>query len=575
MKRAEIVKYLSNLNIYSITNLDLENIFNLYDKIYFNGEIRDRIYKNGYILEFILGNRETGPVSYAGFHRTDPILYYIDIAPVIVKNILSDKIDTFLLIIEDAIIHLIMMMWGYSTEAPSPKKQYEIYGPDGKLFKCLMRRFFNHEKINLKSDIKLKPKRKGVKFFTGYKYWSNSCYIDSILIILFYGKSSFWRDIIFDENSLHSLKGDKFLFANQVKKQLLHDYNSLTSGGDLKNITCSGLRKLLLKEEPKLRINNIWIKYSAGSLYSILTNIIPDFLIDIPSQIYRMVNNEYKPDSVTYSRESALTFWDYMDPLTDIEEGANYKIIRWDLIESPVLVFVNGGTPRIRKMNEIGIEEGYNYIDGNKHYFKVRKARKFDKKIMYDKYEIIGVVVLAGVLENKEGGNHYTSYFKSEGNKWYSYDDLTSYIEEIDDVPSFVWLEKDGIMPSIYFYKKINGEQKLGRQKSEGQKSILKKSINIYNPHEINYKSALPGMKPKSSPVIIQSKDVEYKRVDKEDNITIFSLKSNVKKKLDKFLDLLPLSNYVSRTNVQNNTITWRVPTSLMNNLEKKIKSLF
>ena len=180
--------------------------------------------------------------------------------------------------------------------------------------------------------------------------------------------------------------------------------------------------------------------------------------MDVPFQIHRWSDElkGWKIEPVKYEKLSTFAMWDFLDPLTNIGKGSDYKEIRWDLLRARGIVFYNGGTPRIKRLNSKGLEKGVNIIDGVTYPFSVNKIRAFDKTIMNNRYGLVGVITLQGVSPTGEGGSHYVAYFLGGDQKWYYYNDLTSRIVEIKDLPNDgVWVENNGKMPSMYFYQKI------------------------------------------------------------------------------------------------------------------------
>ncbi|HMP27998.1 MAG TPA: ubiquitin carboxyl-terminal hydrolase family protein [Saprospiraceae bacterium] len=599
-------------NFKSLNGSDIEKIFNMYDNNFFDGEIMKRITKDVFLIEFKASKRTSGVGGITGYETDQPITFYIDIAPNILETIFrsesvgipaaagvdgvcKDRLGCLLLIIEHQIIHLIMMLWGYSNVGPfTPKAKRtgdEIYGPHGRLFQCLSNRFFGHSNFSHDlgiadiSDISGSPSQhlhfqkylqskgkgsvitpKGLPLNAGgYKNWSASCYLDSVLIILFYGASNFWRDVILGKESLDT--EDKL--AIQVKEQLEYDYDAMRNRGE--TIKCSKLRSFLLKRVPDLKQNTSWVIYNAGAAYEAIVNIIPNFLIDIPIQIHRFKRGTYKADSVKYVREAMLTFWDYMDPLTDIESGKDYKKIRWDLIQSPILVFTNGGAPRIKKLNETSEEKGETYIMGKKHKFKVNKARKFGKTIIDGRYDLIGVVVLQGVSEKKEGGSHYISYFKDDIDQWFKYNDMSASIKKINDIPQKgVWVEEGGSMPSMYFYRKTSNKPKI-----ESSPWVMVPPTELSIGESTSEDSPVQKSLTKSSKTL-EGSEIDYRRIDRQDGYTLVYIKDKTfaKTKIGKFKNLLEVTPQTTRTMLEPNLVMWRVPTTTMKGVERKIAKI-
>lgn len=597
-------------NFKSLKGTDIETIFNLYDSLFFDGEIMRKVGESPIELQFRASKRLSGIGGITGYEGGDPAILYIDIAPNIINTIFrnskaglttaaglgcSDRLSCLLLIIEHQLVHLIMILWGYSTDVSIDTnilkfrkeilKKGDIFTPHGELFQCLIKRLFGHTKYDhdlglidisvsppkniyfeaaLAKKAKRSPKR--VKFMAAYQNWSYSCYLDSVMMILFYGISDFWRDVILGSKA----RGPDKDLALELKEQLFTDYKALTEDG--KTIMCSTLRKTLLKKEPGLKGKLSWKMYNAGAAYEIMTSILTDFLIDIPVQIYRaMEDGTHHPDTVKYAREAMLTFWDYMDPLTDIEEGSDYKVIRWDLIQSPIIVFTNGGIPRIRKLNKKGRET----IKEGKLEVKIKKARAFGMTIIDNRYELIGVVMLSGV-KKEGGGSHYTSYFKGGSDNplgedgsspWYYYNDIGPELNLIQSPPEKIWRDKEGYMPSMYFYRKVSSVPIQSMFVSSSKPKVEK----------ILEEPQSPSL---GTPKVLSNKDIEYRRIDRPDGHTLIAIKDKTftKKLIDKFDDIVKVGAVgkvvVTKTKVDHGVTSWRIPTKMMSRVEKNIAKI-
>lgn len=528
----------------SLNGNDIEALFDLYDVTFFQGQIREKIIETNSSIKFFARSRTSGVAGLCGVKYIDENpLYYLDIAPNIVETLFKtrregfplaagvgcmDRLGCVQLIMEHEIIHLLFLIWGYSSTSiqerggldidqsskqlkPSTSgsdTEQKVYAPHGLLFQCMIKEYFGHSRFDHDlgltsiSIVGTPPKgnvprtflkhrlARNISFIgSGFENWAASCYIDSILMVLFDSVSSFWRKGIMDVDvstidytgriqgstttSINTI--DKMIKqARKIQNQIKEDYAS--THVEKRVIKCTVLRQLLAEVLPSMKPRGNWVLFNTGQTYDVIANVFPDLMMDIPFQIHRWVhprkdgetkesNNRpgrYISDSVDYVREASLTMWDYLDPLTDFEDEHDYKEIRWDLIDSPVLVFYNGGTPRIRNFGVSGREKGYIYIQGDKtgiikkHSFDIHKRCSFGMTIIDGRYRLIGVITLEGVSPQNEGGSHYTAHFMGTDENWYYYNDIGAQVIKVDSLPEEgVWIEKGSSMPSMYFYQKI------------------------------------------------------------------------------------------------------------------------
>lgn len=480
-----------------ITDDDVQYIFDLYDQIFFHSQIREKIGDMAAELKFYASERTSGVGGLCGIEREKEMCnYYFDIAPNIIHTIFEknrnglgwaagvgceDKFECLQLIIEHQIIHLLLILWDYYPL----EYANNIYASHGLLFQCMAKEYFGHSRfehdlgasINVEVEgVKDLPEtfrqfqtvRRGVIPF-GYSYWSNSCYLDSLLIVLLENISPFWRKAIMEadldkvtyrrnacekpESKIDTIPKLRE-YSKSVQRQIKADFKAMPIS---QNLQCSMLRSLLIDCLPSMKKKNSWVIYSVVNIYDALSSMFPGLVIDVPVQIHRWKSqlNRRIPDPINYQRESTLLMWDYLDPLVG-SRGEDVKQIRWDLFESPVIVFYNGGTPRIKTFNQAGREKGVNIIARDNYPFDVTKARAFGETIINGRYELVGVITLLGVPIKGEGGSHYVGHFMGTDGNWYFYDDMISKIVLVEKLPvTGVWKEEKGQMPAMYFYQKV------------------------------------------------------------------------------------------------------------------------
>jgi len=474
-------------NMNSIKGTDIRELFGLYDKFFFNEEISKKLLDIGGGIKFVASSRTIGTLGICG--KEKECKYYMEIAPQLLGNIdriYKDRLECLQAVMECLIIHLIMLLWGFA------EKNDDVYSEHGKLFCCMSLKYFGHKSgierltsINIECETNEASVSPSFNPKGMYSWHANSCYMDSLLMILFDSAGQFWRDELLhrniDEitystvNGVCDLKGgsridtiDKLKkHAKKIQDQLVSDFLELNKKGDI--IRCNSLRNMLYECFPNMKSGENWLFYNVAASYDLISEIFPNLKTEYPVKTHRWKDGHYSPEPSTRTKTMA-TMWDYIDPLDNIEKNKDYDEIMWDQIDSPVIVFYNGGTPRIKKFNEAGKEKGLISMTGdrgtyNRYQYELTKARAFGETIIDGKYELVGVITLHGVSPNQEEGVHYTSYFKTyddERPQWWYYDDSCRVIRKIDNLPQAgVWIESGGKMPSMYFYRAIKNIPKM------------------------------------------------------------------------------------------------------------------
>lgn len=542
-------------NFKSLNSDDLEHLFRLYDNLFFGNQIVEKISDRGATVEFRTDRRKSGAGGRCGLNREGvpknrSCVYFLEIAPNVLNSILTEakgwpdddhlrktlktRLDAFCLIMEHQIIHLLMIVWGYSEEDASGVdfEDFESFiEPHGPIFKCLLQRFFGrggdidgeifHTAVEEGDDsIPLSEvddvarrgdgkKKKGLAAKQGFVNWSNSCYMDSAVVILMASKSSYFRDTIVgtDLEKVTFNRGDCSAIAEKNRKlrdaekpeltdvqiqtlirrqatefqdafeEDLYRLSATRENDPSIGLKCTNMRNILAGCIEGLKTpSGRWPMMEARKAYEGVVGLSPGLKIRYPRQINRWnaTRKIYERDTVQYAEIAMFPVWDFMDPLTDIDRGSDYSRIRWDLFDAPILVFSNEGVPRIKKFDSLRPESGVNFLGGSPHKFSIEKARVLDffldlgEKVGRARYELVGVTILHGVSEGAEDGSHYTSYIKRRvsGRKnstvpekrlgWYHYDDLRGTFEEVPNIKrSQLFHEKNGRMPTMFFYSRI------------------------------------------------------------------------------------------------------------------------
>ena len=578
-----------------VTEAEVAGVFRLYDQEFFNGQIEARVISLASTrskkakwsvapeIQFLASKRTSGYGSLSGFtfeKRLNPEteqydyqkVFFFDICPNLFDTIFNGSLGTkglptaagigceerlkcFMLVVEHEIIHLLMSLWDFD----SPERRIQnpvLFGPHGSLFKCMLETYFGHTHHghNLALEgvyvppLRLEPgtpKETGA----GFRNWSSSCYLDSVIMIMLETKTNFWRSRIFDwtpeSDEDTNFKSQNADLSEQVKNVLIEDYQAVHEP-DASAIRCVNLRELLAIHDPLMKDDrDSWEEYEPGSTYASFPQLYPSLNIDVP---IKMIRPEIgAEESITYRSEGAFTVADYMlDPTSD----EDYKKILWDEIQSPILVFTHQGIPRIQTFDSI---DGDDELD-------LTKTRAFGPEIIDGKYKLIGVVVLHGhVSKTKvsrrgkisvgEGGGHYTCYFEGKDGTWYHYNDLGASFREIgtvEDLPRRgVWEESRGIMPSMYFYASTK---------------VAKTTPKPKTPKKIT-----PIVFQTEKKEAFKSEIIDYVRVDRPDHGVIFIVmfkvpgkKNAILKAIRGVVDIDPASTE-TKMDEEGNKYAWRV----------------
>lgn len=451
-KRAEIRSRLpKNIQFSNVRSTDIESLVGLYDSVFFGGRIGRLLEAKNISLSFRVG------------HSNDLVLedggYVFSLNPSSVEHMqhsLKASPSTILqCLVEHQIVHLLTMICG-QEEYPS-----DYHGP---LFVKAAKKYFGHNfyKHDLGVSLSSRPYHKGV-----FVHRENSCYLNTLLITLLHNKSCFWRDRMLTKcpahESLqggwdHSIKSLKELqtHVSHFFDELQSSYSRLEEG---KNIESSDIRTALQPFIPDLKDKRGKFDfYNVGAIYDTLCSLFPSLKFRCHDVVMKWSSRtkKHRPSKkIRTERKSAVTMWDFLDGYDN--PGESYSRTMWELFSSPVLVFLNGGIPRIKFFSEEGIEE----IEEDVFLTKVRAFK--DTILAQGAYKLTGVITLQGVAPNREGGTHYVSHFLGENDEWYYYDDMGPVIKRVgpEGLPKRgIWTEEGGEMPAMFFYAKKNSLSK-------------------------------------------------------------------------------------------------------------------
>jgi hypothetical protein len=508
-------------NFTTIDNKCILKTFNIYDSYIFNNQITNKLQEDGNSIKFVIDSErvDIGSIckvksvrckrnsicnKYELCINVKVILILIKLEEEIkqfinIKNI--DRVYCFQIIIEHVIIHLLMVMWNYMYRDCNGK-DCNIYTSHGRLYNCILKNYFGYEffsKLKLsdvegllnlynpsekifKKDILIMTNQENIINNIGLlENWSNSCYIDSLLMSLFLGESEVPRNSILEVNiskidykswtpeeyekdlKYRRIKIFKKLtttpgfetetrtreFIVKLQKSLVSDYEKITISKN--NFKCIETRSILATYIPEMKPNGAnFCSYPVGDLYESIADIFPGLKMKyIPSIVNSAETGIYNKASVIEERKSFL-FWDFIGPEED--EGVTPL---WDIIESPMLVFQNGLVPPITDYGSMKSEKVIvrGLIPGKFEVINeklptgeiirktvpkigstekiIEKARVFGEYIINDRYRLFAVVrnhgnkpTMSGI--NDFGGGHYSAYIRPffDNQNWYNYNDI-------------------------------------------------------------------------------------------------------------------------------------------------------
>ena len=465
----------------TITN----RLINMYDKEFFNGEILELLKNTNSEISIVITHNKTGDIAYHEEINIDGFMFYnIYISPTIVslkrKNFKDTPIGNdndlyyFQYVFEHELISVLTkILWKMKIE--TERKMFD-FSKIKELHECLMEQYFKNNKnySDLFSPLndaviplptmERSPEMEAIG--KQYMWQQNSCYIDSLLTILLYGNSSWWRNKIFytdinnteyNPKAICSTKStiDKAeevkVIAKLIQEQLIEDFEQQFERTD-QPLQCTKIMELLSTCVTEMKEGSRWNFSNPATIYNALANLFPSMIIrNVPTIVY----SHGSFSGLYYKNRIMYEMWDYMDYANTIEESGGLERVEWDKIDSPTLIFSNGN--QITRMNST---ENEYILSRNKKTIKIyKKARAFGEYIIHNKYRLVGVIVLLGARLYSEGGTHYICYFRIK-NDWYKYDDTQpesiQHSLESGTLPTKgVWLEINYNKPAMYFYERV------------------------------------------------------------------------------------------------------------------------
>ena len=267
-------------------------------------------------------------------------------------------------------------------------------------------------------------------------YHNNSCYLDTLLTIIFMNSCSWWRQMIFDQDTqstdysnveitvcqkdslIYTNKISINIYATEVQDTIRILYESLSSN----STKCASLRDTIFKCLPDIKRGNYYIPYAPSNIYQLFAELFPNLQLDV---VYS--------DNDVHKISSMIDITDYVS-IPTIGSG-----IVWELFDVPTFVIRNDS--RIEDLTQEGVEEG------------TVKIRTLGEYILNGKYRLCGVVLLQGYNRNlNTSGVHYVGYLRN-GDVWYYYNDMGPQFRQ-SELPD-VFKTRGGLKPNMFFYERI------------------------------------------------------------------------------------------------------------------------
>lgn len=484
------------ISVIDLTNKHYKQLFWLYDKLVFNNQIITKFNEINahytYDTNFSTKKNDHSKhkricdVSYI-IHENSKHTINIIVQPWIISRIINCKLkdrkeifgstnelECILITFEHQIAHVLELLWNIDILEKSPFD--EIYGTHGKVYNCATNIFFDDNVVNLLNKLSDHIYIPKPLIFNQYKYWSNSCSLDTLTMTLLTCKSDFFRNVIFTTNSsltnynFNSRRGLKFdsicstitsednfkNLVSQIQSTLFDDYNKMLSKNN-NVVTCSKLRNLLLKCYDDMKVKNQWVTYNVSELYSLYCVMFPDLSTGIIPIKKLISGSNIVIDMMFDHYEIGFSFWDFIHD-AEIEDNNYVNIYDWDNFNQEILVFKNGGIPAITNFGTTNAENVnvITYKNNKPQTIKTKivKSRKFGETIINNKYEMVGAIILEGTKPGKDSGTHYYSYINTLDG-WIMFNDIGPKWEKLDEFPKNVLVEQNGKKPEMYFYRRI------------------------------------------------------------------------------------------------------------------------
>ncbi len=270
-----------------------------------------------------------------------------------------------------------------------------------------------------------------------YQNWSESCYLDSLLVCIFFGGNMFHNINLFKNNTNEAIK---------LKAALNHDYTLMIDKHRYTTLTCHTIRDILRSIIPH-PLGNFGVSETFDALADIFlcmktTNIPYINLQNNISSAY--IRNSF---GMKFSAPF-VSMWEFMDG--DTIRSRLGRVILWDKFESPFITFQNTLAPHIKRFSDTESEILLTNGEKNKH----RKSQCFSEYILNKRYKLVYVISHKSPKNSLETG-HYVVFIrpKFDDSHWYEYDDLRCGWIKLATLPDEVFLDNGWMRPELLYYE--------------------------------------------------------------------------------------------------------------------------
>lgn len=451
-----------NPNYHEYTKIKtINSIFSFFDIYVFNKKLTEILKEKGLHLDISIISLSP-PIKQKIIKSDNTILYLLDEK--------FSSIENIFVMMEYFIVDLVIIMF-------QDILSIDVYVRVNNLRTCLLKNIFDISRQSQKLKIRFEEKNTKINIDKLFKLYSNvgklglpintlnSCYFDSLIIVLLVGDDTYLKDILFNTNvfedngDISSFKNPRILeyihtkeeferYSNLIQKQLVYNFNKILVGK--KNYHCDTFRDILYLIDPSIKSKSGRYKsYTPGEIYSNLSIIFPKLNIDTPTNIFNKVENK---------KYNMFLMYDFINPLISDSE------ILWENIDSNFLVFQLGVYPKIENYG-YSKKDKVSFIKYDKGKMSIKtdhiiKKRYFAEYILSGKYRLFGAICNEGYISTETkyfSGSHYTAYLRPFFDKenWYYYNDLGPIFKKIGNIPKNIFLDLKTKRSEMLFYTRV------------------------------------------------------------------------------------------------------------------------
>lgn len=387
-----------------------------FDGVHFSGQIADLLKEREVTLRAVYGDIPSRLSCKKGT------------ISVVLAGVNPTEIKKLLLVIA-------MLLYGY-IDRGIPEK----YGIDGRLMSCAYTHFYDKPQPTF-------PLITASYIPSGSHWENNSCYLDSVMMIVLLSDNFILRQRLFEyipsisdyheplscDGETNMTKDHYLKIALTLQQNIKDIYAQLICGTKTK---CIDLRRTVGKCRVRIMKGRT---YNAAEFYDTISGLIPSLNLKIPmkkvidGEGIRIIEEAYT------ERFPAISITDFMiQPYND--PGMHHIEIIWSSYDDDYIVFTVPENPV------------------HKFLFDIKDESKTPKKI-----RVLGDIILdgsyklSGVVMYSPSRMHYTCLFRNVHGHVISYDDMDEgKLEDVgDEFPKYTRIATNYLTPAMYFYKKI------------------------------------------------------------------------------------------------------------------------